>query len=122
MLLASVSLIIAGVLSFKTFIERLRVYMGIRDRRMRISRIPTIKYSSQLVIDQDKIRINDIEAPMNDADDERGTADDKNEDVSETKLNEDSSHSKDSETDYATMLSLIFLHSVLNCKCITVNT
>lgn len=59
MLLATISLIIAGILSFRIFIARLRIIWMARQRRLRIDSIPTIKYSSDLIISQDKITQNE---------------------------------------------------------------
>ena len=55
MLLASVSLIIAAILSLRVLIRRLRMIWQARQRRLRINSIPTVKYSSSLIIAKDKL-------------------------------------------------------------------
>lgn len=57
MLLATVSLIVAAILSLRVLIIRLRHIWQARKRRLRINTIPTIRYSSNLIIAKDKLLV-----------------------------------------------------------------
>eukprot|EP01084_Bolivina_argentea_P185469 319828_1 len=69
LLLASVSLIIAGILSVRIFTARIRYLWNIRQRGLRIHMIKTVKYSSDLLIARkwisNEIVVSDIEFDTN---------------------------------------------------------
>eukprot|EP01084_Bolivina_argentea_P313383 542699_1 len=69
MLLSSISLVIAGVLSFNIFMERMKKLWAARQRRLRVDGIPTIHYSDKLIInhpceEQEDQHSELIEAPL----------------------------------------------------------
>ena len=86
--------------------------MGIRERRNRVSRIPTIKYSSDLVIDQDKVIkvIKVIKPPRKRRTLFRCKYEDTTSDLDENDDDETSDILKqnDIDTDAGTMLSILY--------------
>ena len=77
-LLATLSLLVAGILSLKVLMYRMKIAVQERQRKQRINRIPTISFSSKLIMNKNEIQLC---IPPNNDEEENNNKDEENKEI-----------------------------------------